>query len=688
MLYKNSYRTLPAVSLFVALVLSAVIYATPGYPDPTFGGEGTVITTFDPNGWATDIAVQGDGKIVIAGFSQLSLTAFRTILARYNPDGSLDTSFGNSGRVITSFGFENRAYALALQADGRILVAGTAGTGASSDFMVLRFDSDGSLDTTFDFEGVKTIDFGSSEEGIGLAVQPDGRAVIVGKSPPDKFAVARLNLDGSLDGSFDGDGRVLTAFGLAGSGAGAVSLQPDGKIIAAGFKGGGAPGNMDSALVRYHSNGSLDTSFDGDGIVLTPVSSFDDFVADLAIQPDGKIVTSGGAVNDFALVRYNPNGSLDTSFDGDGIVVTTITLPCCIFLGNAFDVAIQSNGKIVAAGSVEAANSIDFFGAVARYESNGSPDSSFGTNGISIVGNTTDTSIYALALQPDGRILLAGYDAGQVIVARYIGDKRVTRFDFDGDGRSDISVFRPVDAVWYLNRSIQGFTAIAFGIPTDRTAPADFDGDGKTDITVFRDGVWWLLKSSDLSVSVLQFGIASDIPVPADYTGDGRAEIAVYRGGTWWTWDLATNHTSAREFGVTTDKPVPADYDGDGKADQAVYRNGEWHLNRSTQGYTVIQFGLAADTPVVGDYDGDGRSDPAVYRSGVWYLLQSSRGFLATQFGIASDTPVAADYDGDGKTDIAVFRNGTWYLLRSQSGFAVVPFGLANDQPVQAYLVP
>lgn len=261
--------------------------------------------------------------------------------------------------------------------------------------------------------------------------------------------------------------------------------------------------------------------------------------------------------------------------------------------------------------------------------------------------------------------------------------------DFDGDGRSDISVFRPSDRTWYLNQSTNGFYATQFGLSTDKLTPADFDGDGKTDIAVFRDGVWYRLNSSNQTVGINQFGLAGDIPVSADFTGDGRTELAIYRNGVWWMLDLPNNQVSVIQFGTSTDKPVAGDYDGDGRADQAVYRgNGEWHLNHSMQDYKVVNFGLANDTPTVGDYDGDGRADQAVYRDGTWYLLQSTQGFTAFQFGISSDVPAPADYDGDGKTDAAVYRNGTWYLMQSTNGIAIQQFGLLNDKPVSAAYLP
>ena len=256
-------------------------------------------------------------------------------------------------------------------------------------------------------------------------------------------------------------------------------------------------------------------------------------------------------------------------------------------------------------------------------------------------------------------------------------------FDFDGDNRADISVFRQSNGTWYLQQSTAGFSGTAFGLGTDKLAPADYDGDGKTDIAVVRNGTWFLLRSS-LGFTGIAFGEGTDIPVPADYDGDGTSDIAVFRpsNGTWYL-QQSSEGFKGFAFGQNGDKPVAADYDGDARTDIAVNRNGTWFIQRSQLGFIGVAFGDGNDKLVPADYDGDNKADIAVFRpsNGTWYIQQSAAGFIGVLFGLGTDVPVPADYDGDNKADIAVFRNGTWYLNRSTQGFTGIAFGAGTDLP-------
>lgn len=270
---------------------------------------------------------------------------------------------------------------------------------------------------------------------------------------------------------------------------------------------------------------------------------------------------------------------------------------------------------------------------------------------------------------------------------------------FDGDGITDLSVFRPSSAVWYsLNTTNGAFNALQFGANGDKIMPGDFDGDGKADRAIWRpsNGVWFILKSSDGGLLGNIFGAPGDIPSTGDFDGDGKTDLAVYRpsNGTWFIFLVGTGQVQILNFGLSGDIPTPGDYDADAKADVAVFRpsTGNWYILLSTTGgLSAFNFGANGDKPVPGDYDGDGKTDAAIFRpsTGVWYILKSSGGIGGNQFGISTDKPAPGDYDGDGLTDIAIFRDGTWFVLYSDdSAIEVFFFGIAGDIPAPAGYVP
>jgi uncharacterized delta-60 repeat protein len=427
-----------------ALALPGAAVGAPGDLDATFGTGGKVTTDFGPgSNSAAAVAIQADSKTVAAGSSGSGHFA----LGRYKTDGSLDASFGIGGKVTTDVGgFFEAASAVAIQANGKIIAAGgTAPGGFCCQFALVRYNSDGSLDMSFGSGGKVTTFFGGIATASSVAIQADGKIIAAGsKFDPfgTGFALARYNSDGSLDTSFGSAGKVITSFGGASDGVTGVATQVDGKVVATG---GGGPGN-DFLAARYNSDGSLDTSFGSGGKVTTDFGGFDGANA-VSIQADGKIVAAGVGGSRFALARYNADGSLDTSFGGGGKVTTQ-------FFGenieSANGVAIQQNGKIVAAG--RAFSQFDPSYALARYNIDGSLDTSFGTGGkvTTDFGNPSDVGVLCpsgrkdcsednaadVAIQPDGKIVAVGgggacVPACEWTLARYLGDPSATPVSID-----------------------------------------------------------------------------------------------------------------------------------------------------------------------------------------------------------------------------------------------------------------
>ncbi len=317
-----------------------------------------------------------------------------------------------------------------------------------------------------------------------------------------------------------------------------------------------------------------------------------------------------------------------------------------------------------------------------------------GTEQIIVPSNPTTTA--RIKVEAVGNIFFDINNVSFTITAAPVR----SRADFDGDGKTDLSVFRPSEGNWYLNRSTAGFGVVNWGINGDILTPGDFDGDNKTDVAVFRASAvegqpdFFVLNSNGNIVNGVAWGTTGDVPCIADYNGDGKDDFCVWRPttGDWYVL-LSGGTLKHYNFGTNGDKVVPGDYDGDGKADYAVFRpsNNTWYYARSIDNVTVATiWGTTGDIPVFADYDGDNKTDIAVFRpsDGVWYIRKSTGGESYIPFGQNGDIPVPGDYDGDGKNDQAVYRNGAWYMNRSTSGFGVSAFGIGTDTAVPRSYLP
>jgi len=279
------------------------------------------------------------------------------------------------------------------------------------------------------------------------------------------------------------------------------------------------------------------------------------------------------------------------------------------------------------------------------------------------------------------------------------------RADFDGDGKTDMSVFRPSEGNWYLNRSTDGFGVLNWGTTGDTLIPGDYDGDGKADTAVFRPSAdpaandYYVLLSNGFVFQGTSWGVPSDVPVNGDYDGDGKHDFAVFRpsDGTWYILNSSNGSNTVEPFGLADDIPLAIDNNGDGKTNLAVYRPSEntWYIAKPTgspaTNFDAYPFGATGDLLAHADYDGDNKEDIAVFRpsNGTWYILQSSNGMTDTvPFGAMGDVPVPGDYDGDGEDDIAVYRNGTWFVNQSTAGLLTQNFGLGTDTPIPVKYLP
>jgi uncharacterized delta-60 repeat protein len=657
-----------------------------GAPDPTFNPGGTGFQNVMP-GVIQAIDTYPDGKILFGGKFDLVNGVSRTRLARLNADSTVDNTFQlNTSGSGNYFSVVREIYQVRVQPDGKIIVSGWFDyvLNGVAKINFVRLNSDGSIDPTFNLN--YTI-FDYSQINVGgqnrFALYGDGRLMVgVSKgNSGDSNVPIRFTAGGTRDTSFNStlNSTRNTVY------IHDVALQPDGKVLASGQYPIGS-NNPKSFLGRLNSDGSMDSTFP-----YTEESAF--LQTRLALLPSGKILiikstlVSGGSAK---IQRLNSNGSVDSSFN-------TVTLSDTAARLNAL--LVLPNGKIFVGGRFTITVNGQQTKNLLKLDADGH---------IEATTYNVNEEVLCLALDSEGRILVGGGftvigtngapGATRSYVARLTDS---TQFDFDGDGKADLSVFRPSENKWYILRSSDGqVMQKIFATDGDIPMPVDYDGDGKTDIAIYRPSSadWWSLSTVNGNQVFAHWGEAGVVPLPSDFDGDGKSDYIFFQpaNSTWYRYGSSAG-ASYVPFGIPGDKPVTGDFDGDGKSDPAIFRpsTGDWWYAASSAGgqHRAEHWGISTDIPAPADYDGDGKTDFAVYRPsvGAWYIFNSS-GAPATimSFGISEDKPVPADYDGDGKADIAVFRpsNGAWYLLRSTSGFTATSFGISTDIPTPNAFVP
>jgi uncharacterized delta-60 repeat protein len=674
----------------LALVLTTSArpcHATPGALDLTWDSDGKVTTDLRAVGsrdFGRAMAVQPDGKVVVAGYTYTgdpyNSSEVDIAVVRYNSDGSLDTSFNGTGKVITPIGSSYDA-ANAVALDGaHIIVAGTTSNGSDDDIAVVRYNSDGSLDTSFNGTGKVITPIGSSSDGAN-AVALDGSDIIVAgytsNGNNNDIAVVRYNSDGGLDTSFNGTGKVTTPIGSSSDVANAVALD-GAHIIVAGTTSNGS--DSDIAVVRYNSDGSLDTSFNGTGKVTTPIGSSYDVATAVALDGSDIIVagyTYGGSDNDIAVVRYNSDGSLDTSFNGTGKVTTPIG-----WSDNQANSMALDGSDIIVAGTTYGGRDNDI--VVVRYNSDGSLDTSF--NGAGKVAANfsrlpSDDTGRAMAVQPDGKVIVAGTtDNGSnndFAVVRYNSDGSLDT-SFSGTGKI-ITPIGPSHDVAYAV-ALDGSDIIVAGYTFGDADEVDiavvrYNSDGSLDTSF--NGTGKVITSIGSSKDDAAYAVAVDgahIIVAGTTSNGSDDDIAVVRYNSDGSLDTSFNGTGK----VIT--PIGSSYD----AANAVALDGAHII---VAGYTYNRDtynGNNTDIAVV-RYNSDGSLDTSFNGTGkVVTSIGSSKDDVAYAVAVDGGHVVVAGYTDNGSdSDIAVVRynsDGSLDTSFNGTGKVTTPIGSSTDR--------
>ena len=636
-----------------------------------YNADGTVDKTFSVDGMqtvdfpVTSIAVQNDGKIVVAGTVSNNGNSYFS-LARYNKDGNLDITFSEDGKQTTDFGFSKPedqggeypesdfGYSAAIQSDGKIVVSGSAFNYANNsiEFAIARYNTDGNLDNSFNTNGKQTTNFGASESyGYSIVFQTDGKIVVAGYSNIDgsnyDLALARYNTNGSLDNTFDGDGKQTTSLISADHFANTAAIQKDGKIVVQGNSWNGS--DYDFSIVRYNQDGSLDETFNGNGKEITNFGTSGDNANSVTIQSDGKIIETGSAFNgknyQLAIVRYNTDGSLDNTLSEDGKLVEGLNQGYTIYTSSG----VQLDGKVIAAGYTWNGSNYDFM--IVRYNTNGSLDGTFSSDGKQSTdfasGNDFGNSV---SIQGDGKIVVAGYtdngSSSYFALARYNTDGSPdSTFSNDGMQTTNFKFYAEIGNSAAIQSDgkivMAGYVFTGSNYDSVDFAVARYNTDGSLDNTFSNDG----LQLTDLNLSN-DFGSSVIVQpdgkiVVAGRTSDNiKNSFALVRYNSDGTLDntFSDDGKQVSDFGT-------ADYFGESAA---IQPDGKIVV----AGYTQIE--NVGSSFAVARYTANGASDTSF----------NGTGLKTRDFGNGFEVATSAAIQGDGKIVVAGGTNGNFTLAR------------------------
>jgi hypothetical protein len=493
-------------------------------------------------------------------------------------------------------------------------------------------------------------------------------------------------------------GSLITLTMNVNSSLGAVSHSLP---IPVGLKSVTLQQNFDTVAVPSLPSGWTAPTPTGSGIAFVTSSTAADtapnsaFAANAANTGSSELVSPSIAVNSAAsTVSFRHQFNLETGFDG-GVLEISIN-------GGAFSDIVQAGGSFLENGYNGTIDPDAVSPIVGRQAWTGS-SGSFITTTAQLPAAANGQSVrLRWRLGTDSSVAAVGWFVDTVTVratanCSFVPTSVRSRADYDGDGKTDLSIFRPSDGNWWIARSTGGIDVVTWGVSGDTPTPGDFDGDGKADHGIFRPTPgaspdFYLIQSNGFVFTTISWGDPGDKPVIGDYDGDGKDDVSVYRASdtTWYTVK-STGGLDFVQYGQSGDVAVPGKYDADNKTDRAVYRNGQWLVANSTGGTMIANWGEPGDILVPADYDGDDRDDVAVWRptTGFWYIRRSSNfNFDVFSWGVNGDVPAPGDFDGDGRDDPAVWRGGTWWVIGSTQGFWQSNWGVPGDIPIPAKYLP